>query len=87
MNAAGSTQIRDLALLPKAHLHLHLTGMMRRATLTELATGHQVAVPAAVDDYPSFAEFVTAYNAAHAVLQTRDGLVRLVAEMVADGAV
>lgn len=27
----------DLAALPKAHLHLHLTGAMRRKTLRELA--------------------------------------------------
>ena len=87
MSAPGGSQVRDLARLPKAHLHLHLTGMMRRGTLTELATEHQVAVPAAVDDYPSFAEFVTAYNAAHAVLRTRDDLARLVREMVADAAV
>ena len=28
---------RDVALLPKAHLHLHFTGSMRHATLLELA--------------------------------------------------
>ena len=27
----------DLAALPKAHLHLHLTGGMRHSTLVELA--------------------------------------------------
>ena len=29
--------MRDLATLPKAHLHLHFTGSMRHATLLELA--------------------------------------------------
>ena len=29
--------MRDLAALPKAHLHLHLTGGMRPQTLVELA--------------------------------------------------
>ena len=31
--------MRDLGTLPKAHLHLHLTGGMRPATLVELAPG------------------------------------------------
>ena len=29
--------MRDLALLPKAHLHLHFTGSMRVSTLAEMA--------------------------------------------------
>lgn len=35
----------DLTVLPKAHLHLHLTGGMRRSTLRELATEHGIALP------------------------------------------
>jgi hypothetical protein len=45
--------VRDLAKLPKAHLHLHFTGSMRVETLRELAAQHQIRVPAAlVDDDP-----------------------------------
>ena len=29
--------LRPLAALPKAHLHLHLTGAMRHGTLVDLA--------------------------------------------------
>ena len=35
----GADGRRDLAALPKAHLHLHFTGSMRPATLLDLAAG------------------------------------------------
>jgi adenosine deaminase len=34
----------DLTALPKAHLHLHLTGAMRHSTLVELALTHGVSL-------------------------------------------
>jgi adenosine deaminase len=37
--------MQDLALLPKAHLHLHLTGGMRPATLIELAADQGRRLP------------------------------------------
>ena len=36
---------RRLDLLPKAHLHLHFIGAMRRATLIELADLHGITLP------------------------------------------
>ena len=36
----------DLSALPKAHLHLHLTGAMRHSTMVELAQTHGVAAAA-----------------------------------------
>ncbi|WP_205622924.1 adenosine deaminase [Sciscionella marina] len=77
---------RSLVELPKAHLHVHLTGMMRPHTLAELASRHDVAVPAPVEDYPNFDEFVRAYRAARSVLHTTEELARLVEEMVEDAA-
>ena len=40
--------MRDLSLLPKAHLHLHFTGSMRHATLLELAAQLGSDVPFAL---------------------------------------
>ena len=38
---------RRLDLLPKAHLHLHFVGAMRRSTLIELAAAHGIRLPEA----------------------------------------
>ena len=44
---------RPLTALPKAHLHLHFTGSMRRATLLELAARDDIVLPdALVEDWP-----------------------------------
>ena len=37
--------MRDLATLPKAHLHLHFTGSMRLETLIELASSARTRLP------------------------------------------
>ena len=36
---------RNLAALPKAHLHLHFTGSMRPSTLADLADEHGIRLP------------------------------------------
>jgi adenosine deaminase len=76
---------RSLLSLPKAHLHVHLEGAMRPDTLTELAEGYGVEVPA-TRGYGSFTEFVSQYRAACAVLRSADDLRRLVREVVEDAA-
>lgn len=78
----------DLVALPKAHLHLHLTGAMRPSTLHELAARHQVEVPehGAGHRYPSWTEFYRAYGAAKRVLHTPGELARLTGEVVGDAA-
>ena len=44
---------RSLHVLPKAHLHLHFTGAMRRTTLVALPGRDGVRLPAAlVVDWP-----------------------------------
>jgi adenosine deaminase len=77
--------VRDLAQLPKAHLHLHLEGAMRPSTLADLAAAADVAVPP-VRGYTSFSEFGLQYRAASALIVTEDDLRRVVREVVDDAA-
>ena len=81
---------RDLRALPKGHLHLHLEGSMRPATLAELADTAGIPVPE-IRGYGSFTAFADTYLAACQVLTTPEHFARLVYEVVedsvADGAV
>jgi adenosine deaminase len=77
---------RDLRTLPKAHLHLHLEGAMRRSTLQELAERYGVPLPSTRERYDSFADFQALYLAATEVLRTWDDLGRLIHEVAEDAA-
>jgi adenosine deaminase len=77
--------MRPLATLPKAHLHLHLEGAMRPATLAELAGKAGMSVPA-IRGYGSFVAFADMYHAACEVLRTAEDFARLIAEVAADAA-
>jgi adenosine deaminase len=87
--------VRDLAALPKAHLHLHFTGSMRVRTLAELATTHQIRLPHALLDgdpleVPADARgwfrFQRLYDAARSCVRTEAAMRRIVAEAAADDA-
>jgi len=78
--------MRDLATLPKAHLHIHLEGAMRPATLHELAERYGIEVPP-IRGFGSFPEFSGMYQAACDVLRTPEDLRRVVDEVVEDAAV
>ena len=80
-----------LVSLPKAHLHLHLTGAMRHATLVELATRYGVHLPErlvepAVDDWRllGWPRFQRLYDLARGVLRTTDDIGRLIGEIAED---
>lgn len=94
--AAGGSARPDVALLPKAHLHLHFTGSMRHTTLVELAGLHGVHLPdALVEDWPprlhatderGWFRFQRLYDIARSVLRTPDDLRRLLRETAEDEA-
>lgn len=85
---------RRLDLLPKAHLHLHFTGSMRRDTLIELARQHAITLPDAFGaewpprlsgtDERGWFRFQRLYDSARAVLRTEADVRRLIAEMAQD---
>ena len=87
---------RRLDLLPKAHLHLHFIGAMRRSTLIELAAEHQIRLPEAFGaDWPprlsgtderGWFRFQRLYDSARTVLRTENDLRRLILEIAQDDA-
>src|SRR5581483_2699447 len=92
--ATPATRAGDLAALPKAHLHLHLTGAMRHSTMVELARLHGVSLPPALTqewppqlstaDERGWFRFQRLYDTARSVLRTPDDLCRLVREIAED---
>jgi adenosine deaminase len=79
------TDVRDLALLPKGHLHLHLEAAVRPATLAELAAAVGIPTPE-VRGYDDFGGFVERYVGLIPTLLADGHLERLVDEAVADAA-
>jgi adenosine deaminase len=85
---------RPLTTLPKAHLHLHLTGAMRHPTLVELADRRGIRLPAALtEDWPphlsgtderGWFRFQRLYDTARSVLRTAGDLHRLLTETAED---
>ncbi|MGW1837615.1 adenosine deaminase [Streptomyces sp. NPDC002067] len=91
--------VRDVRLLPKAHLHLHFTGSMRSTTLLELADKYGVHLPEALrggeppklraTDERGWFRFQRLYDIARSCLRSPEDIQRLVREAaqedVADG--
>jgi adenosine deaminase len=85
---------RPVTTLPKAHLHLHLTGAMRHPTLVELAHRRGIRLPAALaEDWPprlsgtderGWFRFQRLYDIARSVLRTTGDLHRLLTETAED---
>src|ERR1700734_2764555 len=85
---------RPLALLPKAHLHLHFTGSMRHSTLVDLAGRRGVHLPdALVSQWPpqlsaaderGWFRFQRLYDIARSVVRTEADVARLLREAATD---
>lgn len=88
--------MRDLSVLPKAHLHLHLTGGMRHGTLVDLAAEqgvhlpHGLVEPGSVDldatGLRGWLKFQRLYDQARNLLRGPVEVRRVVREIVEDQA-
>jgi adenosine deaminase len=87
--------VRDLDLLPKAHLHLHFTGSMRVATLVDLAGKHGLRLPPALTgglalrvpaDERGWFRFQRLYDIARACVRDEQDMRRIVLEAAHDDA-
>ena len=82
--------MRDLALLPKAELHVHLEGAMRVATVIELAERSGRTVPPGLVDgrwrFAGFDDFIAQYTAMCTLLGTPEDFRRIAYEFCEDEA-
>ena len=80
--------IKNLKHLPKAHLHLHLEGAMRPATLTEFCERYKIKRPSDTrgKQFSNFAAFNEVYRAASDSIRTRQDLARVIQEVAEDAA-
>lgn len=86
---------RDLATLPKAHLHLHFTGSMRPSTLWELAAARRMRLPRSLTDDMALQveptrrgwfRFQRQYDTARAVVDSEQAMRRILHEAAVDDA-
>lgn len=91
----GAGAGRDLAALPKAHLHLHFTGSMRQPTLLELADGRGIRLPRSLTDDVALQveptrrgwfRFQRQYDTARAVVDSEAAMRRILHEAAQDDA-
>lgn len=79
---------RDLRRLPKAHLHIHLEGAMRPATLGELCARAGIERPPDTRGrrFANFGGFNAVFWAASHAIRRREDLARLIREVAEDAA-
>ncbi|WP_276309438.1 adenosine deaminase [Brachybacterium endophyticum] len=85
--------MRDLRALPKAHLHLHFTGSMRRSTLVEMARERGIRLPRILHEdealqvdatHRGWFRFQRQYDAARHVVDGEAAMRRIVREAAED---
>ena len=74
---------RDLALLPKGHLHLHFEATIRPLTLRDFASEADEPVPSWAD-FPDFSDFQDAYGEVLALIRRPEQLERIMTELADD---
>jgi adenosine deaminase len=97
-DSPNQRSMRDvLASWPKIDLHRHLEGSLRLSTLAEIAQEHGVDLPSwdleelrpyvqVVDDSPNFQSFLSKFKLLRRFYSTREAVVRIAYEAVADAA-
>jgi adenosine deaminase len=82
--------MRDLALLPKAHLHVHLENAIRWSTLREIGARNGIVVPGHANDesftFTGFGQFLDLNMMLRACLCKPEDFSRIAAEFCADEA-
>ncbi len=78
--------MRDLARLPKAHLHVHLESTVRDGTLAELAAAHGLRVPDRAATFAGFRAFADHNSLLRACLRRYADFHRVAVEFCADQA-
>lgn len=76
-----------LQLLPKADLHCHLDGSLRKSTLIELAEQQNITLPSLEfigQGFASLEDYLAVFPASCSVLQTAEALTRVAYELVED---
>jgi adenosine deaminase len=78
--------MRDLSLLPKAHLHVHLESTIRWATLREIGDRNGVTVPGEGGAFGGFGQFAVHNELVRNCLRQPEDFTRIAAEFCADEA-
>ncbi|MFI6095179.1 adenosine deaminase [Lentzea sp. NPDC051213] len=78
--------MRDLATLPKAHLHVHLESTVRADTLRDLADDHGVEVTANTGPFSDFRQFAAHNGLVRDCLRRAEDFTRIAYEFCAEEA-